>query len=125
MAFISTIWEGLKLAGEMAWATWWALVLGFTITGAVEAFVSERKMTRLLGDSGLREVGLGTLLGAASSSCSFGAVATAKSLFKKGPLRRPVWGLFSLPAPIWSSNWDWSCGSCWAGNLLLPIFFPV
>jgi uncharacterized membrane protein YraQ (UPF0718 family) len=84
MPFIDTIWQGLKLAGEMAWATWWALVLGFTITGAVEAFVSEKKMTRLLGGKGLRELSLGTLFGAASSSCSFGAVATAKLLFKKG-----------------------------------------
>jgi hypothetical protein len=44
---------------------------------AVEAFVSEKKMTRLLGGSGFREVILGTIFGAASSSCSFGAVATA------------------------------------------------
>ena len=40
MDFISYLREGLKLAGKMAWATWWALVLGFTITGAVEACVS-------------------------------------------------------------------------------------
>jgi uncharacterized membrane protein YraQ (UPF0718 family) len=84
MQIMSSVWEGMTLAGEMAWETWWALVLGFTIAGAVEAFVSEKKMTRLLGGSGLREVVLGTIFGAASSSCSFGAVATAKSLFKKG-----------------------------------------
>ncbi len=76
--------EGLWLAGDMAWQTWWALVLGFTIAGAVEAFVSEEQMTAVLGGSGPREIGLGTLFGAASSSCSFGAVATTKSLFKKG-----------------------------------------
>lgn len=72
-----------KLTGSMAWQTWWALVLGFTIAGAVESFVSERTMSRLLG-GGWRSVALGTLFGAASSSCSFGAVATTKSLFKKG-----------------------------------------
>lgn len=72
------------MAFHMAWETWWALVLGFTIAGAVEAFVSEEKMTAVLGGSGWRELGLGTLFGAASSSCSFGAVATTKSLFKKG-----------------------------------------
>ncbi|MFB6186966.1 MAG: permease, partial [Halobacteriaceae archaeon] len=76
--------EGLRFAGEMAWETWWALVLGFTIAGAVETFVSEEKMSAVLGGSGLRELGLGTMFGAASSSCSFGAVATTKSLFKKG-----------------------------------------
>ncbi|MFB6136842.1 MAG: permease [Halobacteriaceae archaeon] len=68
----------------MGWETWWALVLGFTIAGAVETFVSEERMTRVLGGSGWRELGLGTAFGAASSSCSFGAVATTKSLFKKG-----------------------------------------
>ncbi|ADQ69245.1 permease [Halogeometricum borinquense DSM 11551] len=84
MSVSETFVEGLRLGGEMFWETWWALVLGFTIAGAVEAFVSEEKMTQVLGGSGLRELGLGSLFGAASSSCSFGAVATTKSLFKKG-----------------------------------------
>ncbi|WP_158057199.1 permease [Halorussus halophilus] len=81
---IGTLFDGLGLAAEMAWETWWALVLGFTITGAVEQFVSDEQMTSYLGDDGWREVGLGTLFGAVSSSCSFSAVATAKALFKKG-----------------------------------------
>ncbi|MFB6092490.1 MAG: permease [Haloquadratum sp.] len=81
---VETLVEGLRLAGEMGWETWWALVLGFTIAGAVETFVSEEQMSAVLGGDGWRELGLGTLFGAASSSCSFGAVATTKSLFKKG-----------------------------------------
>ncbi|MFB6084131.1 MAG: permease [Halorientalis sp.] len=81
---VDTLIEGLKLAAEMGWETWWALVLGFTIAGAVETFVSEDTMSRVLGGDGWRELGLGTAFGAASSSCSFGAVATTKSLFKKG-----------------------------------------
>jgi uncharacterized membrane protein YraQ (UPF0718 family) len=81
---LDTVFEGLRFAGEMAWKTWWALVLGFTIAGAVETFVSEERMSAVLGGGGWRELGLGTLFGAASSSCSFGAVATTKSLFKKG-----------------------------------------
>jgi uncharacterized membrane protein YraQ (UPF0718 family) len=84
MTVIDTFIEGLRFGGEMFWETWWALVLGFTIAGAVETFVSEEKMTQVLGGSGWRELGLGTVFGAASSSCSFGAVATTKSLFKKG-----------------------------------------
>lgn len=84
MDAFGTVVEGLRLGGDMFWKTWWALVLGFTIAGAVETFVSEERMTAVLGGSGLREVGLGTAFGAASSSCSFGAVATTKSLFKKG-----------------------------------------
>jgi len=81
---METLRQGLMLALEMGWETWWALVLGFTIAGAVEAFVSEERMTKALGDRGWKSIGLATLFGAASSSCSFGAVATAKSLFKKG-----------------------------------------
>ncbi len=81
---VETLAEGFHLAGEMAWETWWALVLGFTIAGAVETFVSEERMSAVLGGDGWRELGLGTAFGAASSSCSFGAVATTKSLFKKG-----------------------------------------
>lgn len=81
---VDTTVEGLRLAAEMFWETWWALVLGFTIAGAVETFVSEERMSAVLGGDGWRELGLGTAFGAASSSCSFGAVATTKSLFKKG-----------------------------------------
>jgi uncharacterized membrane protein YraQ (UPF0718 family) len=81
---VDTFVEGISLAGEMGWETWWALVLGFTIAGAVETFVSEESMSAVLGGDGLRELSLGTAFGAASSSCSFGAVATTKSLFKKG-----------------------------------------
>jgi len=84
MQWLDDIWRGLRLAADMAWQSWWALVIGFTIAGAVQAFVSERVMSRLLGGRGPAAVGLGTLLGAASSSCSFGAVATTKSLFAKG-----------------------------------------
>jgi len=82
--FLDKLLAAGELAVAMAWQTWWALVLGFTIAGAVESFVSERAMSRALGGGGLRSVALGTIFGAASSSCSFGAVATTKSLFKKG-----------------------------------------
>jgi len=96
MDALTTIGEGLSLAGHMAWETWWALVLGFTIAGAVEAFVSERSLSRALGQSGPRSVGLGVLFGAASSSCSFGAVATTKSLFKKGASPAASLGAFQF-----------------------------
>ncbi|MFB6262490.1 MAG: permease [Bradymonadaceae bacterium] len=82
--FLHNLSTGLQLGLHMAWETWWALVLGFTIAGAVESFVSEERMTEALGGRGFREIALGTVFGAASSSCSFGAVATTKSLFKKG-----------------------------------------
>ena len=84
MSVTATVVDALSRIVGMTWATWWALVLGFTISGVVEVFVSEQRMTELLGGDGRREVALGSLFGAASSSCSYSAVGTAKSLFKKG-----------------------------------------
>lgn len=98
MTFISSLLHGIALAADMAWETWWALVLGFTLTGAVEEFVTERQMTRYLGDDGWREAGLGTLFGIASSSCSFSAAATAKTLFKKGASPVTSLGAFQFAA---------------------------
>jgi uncharacterized membrane protein YraQ (UPF0718 family)/YHS domain-containing protein len=62
----------------------WALVLGFLLSGIVEAWIPRSRMERALGGRGVREVALSTGLGAASSSCSYAAVAIAKSLFQKG-----------------------------------------
>lgn len=96
MSFLDTLIHAFTLAGEMAWATWWALVLGFTIAGAVESFISEDRMSGALGGKGIKPVVLGTLFGAASSSCSFGAVATTKSLFKKGASPQASLGAFQF-----------------------------
>jgi uncharacterized membrane protein YraQ (UPF0718 family)/YHS domain-containing protein len=68
----------------MFWETLWALVLGFGLSGAVQAFVSRSEMERLLGRSGPREIARASLLGAASSSCSYAASAMAKTLFQRG-----------------------------------------
>src|SRR3989441_9422171 len=68
----------------MGWEVWWALVLGFLLSGIVQAWVPRSRMERALGGAGARQVGLATVLGAASSSCSYAAVAIAKSLFQKG-----------------------------------------
>lgn len=95
----TTLLEALELTFRMAWETWWALVLGFTLAGAIEAFVSEKQMTRTLGGRGWKEVGLGTLFGAASSSCSYSAVSTSKTLFKKGAS-----GVASLGAFMFAST---------------------
>jgi uncharacterized protein len=76
--------DGLWNAFRMAWEVGWALVLGFILSGIVQAWVPRRRLERALGGAGLREVGLATGLGAASSSCSYAAIAIAKSLFAKG-----------------------------------------
>src|SRR5712691_7595652 len=68
----------------MAWEVWWALALGFALSGIVQAWVPRARLQRALGGAGVREVALATGLGAASSSCSYAAIAIAKSLFQKG-----------------------------------------
>src|ERR1700757_1137769 len=68
----------------MFWETLWALVLGFGLAGAVQAFVSRSEMQRLLGRGGPREIARASVLGAASSSCSYAASAMAKTLFQRG-----------------------------------------
>jgi uncharacterized membrane protein YraQ (UPF0718 family) len=68
----------------MTWEILWALILGFALSGAVQAVVSKAEMTRLLPDDSRRSLTRATLLGAASSSCSYAAVALARSIFRKG-----------------------------------------
>src|SRR5881227_2145718 len=68
----------------MAWAVWWALVFGFAISAIVQAWVPRERIERALGGSGPRPVALASALGAASSSCSYAAIAIAKSLLQKG-----------------------------------------
>ncbi len=84
MSVLETIWEGLSNALLMAWTVWWALVFGFAISAIVQAWVPRERVERALGGEGARPVALATALGAASSSCSYAAVAIARSLFAKG-----------------------------------------
>src|SRR4051794_35390486 len=72
------------MAFRMGWEVWWALVLGFAISAIVQAWVPRARIEDALSGSGARPVTLATALGAASSSCSYAAVAIAKSLFQKG-----------------------------------------
>ena len=81
---LDKVGEGLGNAFLMAWEVWWALVLGFAISAVVQAWVPRARVERALSGEGPRPVGLATVLGAASSSCSYAAIAIAKSLFQKG-----------------------------------------
>ena len=84
MGILSTLWDGLSNAFLMCWEVWWALVIGFAISGIVQAWVPRDRVERSLSGGGARPVALATGLGAASSSCSYAAIAIAKSLFQKG-----------------------------------------
>src|SRR5579872_6763201 len=68
----------------MFWQVLWSLLAGFIASAMVQAYVAKGGLSRLLGRVGLKEVAIATGLGAASSSCSYAAAATAKSLFKRG-----------------------------------------
>src|SRR2546427_5774690 len=68
----------------MTWEVLWALILGFTLSGAIQAVVSKREMRRLMPDDSPKTLVVASGLGAASSSCSYASVALARSLFRKG-----------------------------------------
>ena len=76
--------DAVKDAALMAYEVWWALVLGFFISAVVQAWVPRERIQSALAGNGWRPIGKATLLGAASSSCSYAAIAIAKSLFQKG-----------------------------------------
>ena len=83
-----TVWDALvhalEVAGTMTWEILWALILGFALSALVQAVVRRESIVRLHGDDQPRTLARATGLGAASSSCSYAAVALARSLFRKG-----------------------------------------
>ncbi|MGZ5313335.1 MAG: permease [Solirubrobacterales bacterium] len=81
---LDKVGEGLANAGMMAWEVWWALVLGFAISAIVQAWVPRERIQAALAGEGFAPVAKATGLGAASSSCSYAAIAIARSLFAKG-----------------------------------------
>lgn len=84
VAIFETLLEGLLMSAEFLWIALWALLLGFMLSGAIQAFVSREGMVGYMGDAGPGSVFWATAFGVASTSCSFGDIAATKSLFKKG-----------------------------------------
>src|ERR1700712_4939405 len=84
MSFAAGIWHGLDEAFFMFWETLWALVLGFTLSGAVQAFITRGEMRRALGDHRPRTIAKASIFGVISSSCSYASTAIAKSMFSRG-----------------------------------------
>jgi uncharacterized membrane protein YraQ (UPF0718 family) len=76
--------HALELAGSMTWQVTWSLILGFTLSAVVEALVRKSTIARLLPDDRPKSLATASVLGAASSSCSYAATALARSLFRKG-----------------------------------------
>src|SRR5215831_9034842 len=81
---VAALFDALAMAFAMGWEILWPLVLGFALSAVIQAVVSKKEMSRLLPDDSPRSLGVALTLGAASSSCSYAAVAIARSLFRKG-----------------------------------------
>ncbi len=84
MSALDTIGQSLSDGFGMFWETLWALVLGFALSGAVQAFVSRAEMQRALGDHRPATIARASFFGTVSSSCSYAASALAKTLFSRG-----------------------------------------
>ena len=101
---LTDVGHSVREAFYMFWETLWALVLGFTLSGAVQAFVSRSEMRARLGDHGPAAVARASFYGVVSSSCSYAAAAVAKSLFAGGADFLASWASF------W---WSSSAGNSW------------
>jgi uncharacterized membrane protein YraQ (UPF0718 family) len=99
------IWDGLEMALLMAYEVWWALVLGFAISAIVQAWVPRARIEGALSGEGFGPIAKATGLGAASSSCSYAAIAIAKSLFQKGAS-----AVTALSFQFASTNLVWELG---------------
>ncbi|MDP9257866.1 MAG: permease [Actinomycetota bacterium] len=102
---LSVIGDGLKNSFLMAYQVWWALVIGFAVSAIVQAWVPREAIERRLSGEGVRPAIWATGLGAASSSCSYAAIAIAKSLFQKGASIRSA-----LAFQFASTNLVWELG---------------
>src|SRR3954470_4679722 len=102
---LSKIWEGLEMSFLMAYEVWWALVLGFAISAIVQAWVPRTRIEGALSGEGFAPIAKATGLGAASSSCSYAAIAIAKSLFQKGAS-----AVTALTFQFASTNLVWELG---------------
>jgi uncharacterized membrane protein YraQ (UPF0718 family) len=105
MPVLEKIWQGIEQSFLMAYEVWWALVIGFAISGIVQAWVPRARIQGALSGSGFGPIARATGLGAASSSCSYAAIAIARSLFAKGAS-----AITALAFQFASTNLVWELG---------------
>jgi uncharacterized membrane protein YraQ (UPF0718 family) len=84
MRVLDGLWHALATTGSMTWQILWALIFGFVLSAIIQALVRRSTIVRRLGDDRPRTIALAAVFGIASSSCSYAAVALARSLFRKG-----------------------------------------
>ena len=133
MDVLEVVWHGLRDSFLMAWQVWWALVLGFAISAIVQAWVPRERIEGLMSGSGPRPIGLATGLGAASSSCSYAAIAIAKSLFQKGASAASALAFqFASTNLVWELGlvlwvligWQFTLAE-YAGGIVMIVFMTV
>jgi hypothetical protein len=105
MPVLEKIWQGVEQSFLMAYEVWWALVIGFAISGIVQAWVPRARIEGALSGEGFAPIAKATGLGAASSSCSYAAIAIARSLFAKGAST-----ITALAFQFASTNLVWELG---------------
>lgn len=84
MRWLHALGHAVTIAGSMTWEILWALIFGFALSAVVQAVIRRSTIVKLLGDDRPRTVAVAAAFGAASSSCSYAAVALARALFRKG-----------------------------------------
>jgi YHS domain-containing protein/uncharacterized membrane protein YraQ (UPF0718 family) len=133
MIVVTTIWDGVRNAILMAYAVWWALVFGFTISAIVQAWVPKESVERGMGADGAGALARATGLGAASSSCSYAAIAIAKSLFQKGASAASALAfqfastnlVWELGLVLWTLiGWQFALGE-FIGGIIMIILMAV
>ena len=131
---LTTIGDGLSNALLMAWEVWWALVLGFAISAIVQAWVPRERVQSTLSGEGLAPVARATGLGAASSSCSYAAIAIARSLFAKGAsLASALTFQFASTNLVWELGlvlwvllgWQFTLGEYLGGIVMIGLMWAM
>ena len=130
---LQPIADAIKEAAIMGWLILWPLVLGFLISAAIQAVVSHSEMAKLLPDAGPRSIAKASLLGAASSSCSYAAVAIARSIFRKGGNFTAAMAfqfastnlVLELGLVLWIlMGWKFTAAT-WAGGMVMIVLLSI
>jgi uncharacterized protein len=123
----------LKVTAAMGWLLLWPLIFGFAISAAIQAVVSHKEMAKLLPDDSPRSLLRASLLGAASSSCSYAAVAIARSMFRKGADFNAAMAfqfastnlVVELGVVLWAMmGWRFTAAT-WAGGLVMIVILSL
>ena len=130
---LTRLGNALLMSFGMFWSVAWSLVLGFVLSGLIQALVSKDRMRKALGTDGIREIAIATAFGAASSSCSYASASVMRTLFKKGAALVPALAfLFSSTNLVLElgivlyvlMGWQFTAAE-WIGGIVLVAIMAV